>query len=692
MIASFAVLLSAVGWVECSRISVDVSGLPEKSRFVGALLTERVQERTPASDAEGALSVRYVLDAAVEGENAEVRVKGENAEIRAGRTRGLVAGTGNLLKSLRYGEKTFRATDGTYDFRPAKPIRIAYFGRHFLNWYMSAPGDELCRYADDLALDGVNGFKYQYMFPVADLAHSTPEQRDFFMRGSKQLYDRIRALDCEVLFGSVMNQVPQDSPEKFRGVPLSDPKRPNLGFNACPSVPGGMEFIYDYQKRSLDEIPGVRTDWFQTWPYDEGGCECEKCKPWGGNGYLRMIEKIHGLYAERFPGIKSIVSTWFFDDEDYKGLWKYLETHDWIDAILCDDLGDFPKWPLEHKLPGNVKLVTFPEISEWGRFPWGGYGATPLPKRFDRLFRQVERVASGFEYYSEGLFEDFNKLVVTELYVNPKVNVDDVTRRYCAYHFPGADAETFLELVRTLEANHENPKKNLTLEGAEKAKALVLKIDPTILPNQRTDWRWRLVYLRSMIDVEMAKAKSLSPQGAIPYFDEVVKIYHAERQLQWVLDGNRGGWTCPNYVPENPKRLVYSPPDGDATEMLQKMFDDRMKVTVRLGPGDWHVGPLVISRWGFNVELKDGCRLIGNAGAFKPGQGIFNFDKGTIFDKVTGEGKVELVMPEGCAQPAIRLVSAGHITLKGLTTVGCGAIGIDRGKAADVAVENCANR
>lgn len=171
-----------------------------------------------------------------------------------------------------------------------------------------------------------------------------------------------------------------------------------------------------------------------------------------------------------------------------------------------------------------------------------------------------------------------------------------------------------------------------------------------------------------------------------------MKIYHAERQLQWVLDGNRGGWTCPTYEPENAKRLVYAPPDGDATEMLQKMFDDRMKVTVRLGPGDWHVGPLTIAQTGFKLELKDGCRLVGRPGAFKPGEGILNLDKGTIFNRVTGEGKVELVMPEGCAQPAVRLVSAGHTTLKGLTTVGCGATGIDRGKTTDAVVENCTNR
>ena len=657
----------AVRSLECSRVAVDVSSLPEESRFVGDLLTERVYERTPESSEAGTLTVRYVLDAAVSGEDATVRVKGGTVEIRAGRRCGLIAGTGRLLKALRYGERTFRAADGTFDFRPAKPIRIAYLARHFLNWYMEATGDELCRYADDLALDGVNGYKFMYLFPTADLTHSTPEQRDFFQLGSKRLYDRIHELDCEIQFGSASNQVPQDSPEKFRGVPNSNPTRGNLGFNACPSVPGGMEFICDNQRKALDKLSGVRTDWFLSWPYDEGGCECASCRPWGGNGYLRMIERIHELYEARYPGTKSIISTWFFDDDDYKGLWNYLKTHDWVDAILCDDLGEFPRYPLEHKLPGRTKLITFPEISMFGRFPWGGYGATPLPKRFERLFRQVESVASGFMYYSEGLFEDFNQLIVTGLYVDPKADVDEVTRRYCSYYFPGADEGTFLELVRTMEANHPYPMRNLTAEGAEKAKSLALAIDPTILPRLRNGWRWRLFYLRAMIDAEMAKTKSASPKGAYPYFDELVKIYRAERQLQWVLDGNVGGWTCPAYEPPDAERLVYNPPGGEATAMLQKMFDDRMKKTVRLGPGNWIVGPLTVAQKGFRIELKDGCRLVGKKGAFKPDEGILNFIKGTTDNQVVGEGSAALVMPEDCRQPSIALKDgAERLTVTGV--------------------------
>ena len=42
-------------------------------------------------------------------------------------------------------------------------------------------------------------------------------------------------------------------------------------------------------------------------------------------------------------------------------------------GAVVDDHGNFPLWPLEHgggKL-GGLPLLNFPEISMWGRGPWG---------------------------------------------------------------------------------------------------------------------------------------------------------------------------------------------------------------------------------------------------------------------------------------------------------------------------------
>jgi hypothetical protein len=43
--------------------------------------------------------------------------------------------------------------------------------------------------------------------------------------------------------------------------------------------------------------------------------------------------------------------------------------------ILADGHNNyFPKYLLDHGVPGNLPLLNFPEISMFGRSPWGGVG------------------------------------------------------------------------------------------------------------------------------------------------------------------------------------------------------------------------------------------------------------------------------------------------------------------------------
>ena len=39
-------------------------------------------------------------------------------------------------------------------------------------------------------------------------------------------------------------------------------------------------------RQLFERLSDVGLDIVTFWPYDEGGCACEKCKPWGSNGYL----------------------------------------------------------------------------------------------------------------------------------------------------------------------------------------------------------------------------------------------------------------------------------------------------------------------------------------------------------------------------------------------------------------------
>ena len=144
-----------------SKMDIDVSSLPKERAFFRNVVLSRLWNRTPPSDAADTLTVRFVEDSSLLGEPATVKIADGVAEIRGGRFRSMVFGAGLLLRTIRYGEKTFELEDGEYRFEPANPIRIAYTSRHFDNWYQRASAEELIRYIEDLALWGINGIHTQ---------------------------------------------------------------------------------------------------------------------------------------------------------------------------------------------------------------------------------------------------------------------------------------------------------------------------------------------------------------------------------------------------------------------------------------------------------------------------------------------------------------------------------------------------
>lgn len=576
--ATFAVLTLCAGAAEYSRAAFDTSALSDAQRFVAGLAKDRIERRTPPSDKAAVLTVRFAIDPAMDGENASVTVGGSVATVRAGRFSGLVQGTGALLRRMLYGRETFSLDDGGFAFKPAKGLRIAYLARHFHNWYHHATAEELCEYIDDLVLAGHNGFDFQLAYPPADLAADTEDEKRAFLEVSAKALDRVHALDCVFVASGGNNQAPLDTPEELRGEPNVIKGRGNLGFNVCPAKPGGLDFLCAYRRRQLEDLKGFKIDCFTYWPFDEGGCNCEKCRPWGGNGFPKLIEKLDAINKAAHPGAKTFVSTWVYVDEDWPGFCKWLETCGIADYVLADSHTDFPEYPLKHPMPRGIPLITFPEISMWGRSVWGGYGATMMPKRFTRLFRQSEAVSGGFMSYSEGLYEDVNKEVVAGLYVNPAAKTDDILRSYASFWFAGADPDDFVRLCGILEENHRFPGGHSRVRfddvpedceemrayrrRAAEACALSEKMESAMLPALPKSWRWRLVRLRTLIDREILDKREAAPESARPFFDELVEIYHAEKQLaRWRKTG-KAGYTTPHY----PAPAIADRPTGESTK------------------------------------------------------------------------------------------------------------------------------
>ncbi|MGO8748745.1 MAG: hypothetical protein ACLQNE_22470 [Thermoguttaceae bacterium] len=177
-------------------------------------------------------------------------------------------------------------------------------------------------------------------------------------------------------------------------------------------------------------------------------------------------------------------------------------------------------------MPGSLPLLNFPEISMWGQGPWGGYGANPLPARLQRLWNQTRRKLSGGTPYSEGIYEDINKAICSQFYWDPERPAVETVREYAAFEFSPEVADDVVKVVEAFEKNHLRRQIG---PSAEEAFGRVKSIGTKLTPRARVAWRWRIVYLRALIDYELLKTHGrLEGKTLRDAFRELTAIYHAE--------------------------------------------------------------------------------------------------------------------------------------------------------------------
>jgi len=516
-----------------SGVECDVSALSGDAAEVGGIVAMRVAERLERPNAgRPKLKVVFSLDPSLGGDVAHVEVSGGIAKIRGARPRALIYGAGVLLRKAVWTADSFDLADGSYSFKPKARLRQAYFARHFHNWYQMATADELIRYTEDLMLWGVNSVHVLFAPAVgAGDDFSRDPKVVALMDSFAALERRIHRLDATVFVSSLCNQAFRNAPQEFRGRPHDDPWRhPNTGVNLCPNKPGALA----YQKGCLRTLVAEmkkrcdRIDGFRFWPYDEGGCSCEQCRPWGGNGYVKTIDALLPLVREAYPDAKVAVSTWYFTDEDWKTFYGWLAPRKDIDYLVVDDYYKypFPRYPLTHPVPNGVPMCSFPEISMYGRCPWGGDGANPYPQYMYGRFLETKGKVMGFSYYSEGLFEDVNKAVVTTLYSSedPNVHYQDALEDYARYELGLGKTDDFVEFIRLLEWNLVKCRRREATEAWEMAQ----KINATLRPRFAASWRWRILCLRAQIDFEHCReGGGVHTPAADAACLELCKIYKA---------------------------------------------------------------------------------------------------------------------------------------------------------------------
>jgi len=454
--------------------------------------------------------------------------------ILGGDASGVLYGVGKFLRTARYGRNGFTPGKWRGESLPKCPFRAVYLATHFGNYYEAAPIEEVKCYIEELGLWGYNTILVHYPTWQFDGLHG-PRSRKWFERFEAVL---AHAKECGLRVGllQVPNQGFKTAPQAVRGkhFPSNASKRGYHGVNLCPSKPAARKLLIQVCDGLSEEFKNVGLDYFVFWPYDEGGCGCEQCWPWGARGYPQISRDWTKRIRARFPHCKMVLSTWCFENEndnnpdgEWIGLEKSLQKDkSWLDYIMADGHGDyFPKYLLERGVPGRLPLVNFPEISMFGMHPWGGYGANPAPAHFQKLWDRIKHTAKGGAPYSEGKYEDINKAIFAGFYWDPDRKATDTVREYLAFEFSPDVADDMLEVVRIFEQNHY---RNIQ-DSARRALELVRKAENKLTDTVKKSWRWRIFYLRALIDKEMFERRGkLEGQTLKRAFDELTRIYHAE--------------------------------------------------------------------------------------------------------------------------------------------------------------------
>ncbi len=493
-------------------------------------------------------------DERLQGDAYRIRKEPGGVLVDASSRLGVLSGCGRVLQEGRFDEDGFAPGDFEGAFAPKREIVGVYFASHFANYYVNGPVDEIIRYVEDLALWGASmirvWFDFHHYTGIDDpRAQPMLERLDLILSTG-------RFLGMKTGYVSLANEGYSTTPDEVRAewwVQNGYHAEPRGHYHTeiCPNKPGGMELIVKNRLELFERFKDNPPDLLSIGVYDQGGCTCAKCAPWASNGYIKTQESLIPEIKKRYPDCKICFGVWYLDHfvkGEWNGVYHVFETNEFlrknIDYIAGVNMNSLPENPVFAEQlrqgigPGGKPLLGFTEISMRGCTPWGGFGANPYPERLQQDWDVVGHVQEGMWCYSEGIFADANTFIVVGLYSDRFANAQEAMRGYIKAELSSRYADEIMELLNILEETLPRHQRNLVVgdeiqvffevanpqrieEAAQKARELDAKLPGRI----RKSWRWRIIYLRAMADLELMKAGFFIREECEKYLEELNQLY-----------------------------------------------------------------------------------------------------------------------------------------------------------------------
>jgi len=440
--------------------------------------------------------------------------KGGGTLITGNNHRGLLYGVGKFLRSSTYEDGGGNATfvPGTWrgSSAPVQPHRAVYWWTHIGPRWRNSELENIRLDVEEMGLWGVNVIAG--CFPVQGGYGKIPGYRGFddpklagLLARMETMLKTARALGLRTCLFVVPNSAYSGAPADIRATPHQNQCGGNHGVLVCPSTPQGEAYLLKQWEGVLKHFQVIGIDELVFFPYDEGGCGCERCRPWGGNGFLKISRAIQRMADTLYPDVEIALSTWCFDKDpkapnETEKLAEALDKdHRWVDYIMPDYRvpGYFPQKMIDHGVPGNLPAINFAEIS----MKWHGWnnekrGLSPNPAKVAEMWALTkDHYQGGIIPYCEHIYTDADMVMLAQLSWAPDRPVDDVLQEYTRFEFSATHSSDVIEAIRRNEAGH-----------TDQAARILKSVEPKLTTFQRDAWRWRSLMCR----VTGASAKSIN--------------------------------------------------------------------------------------------------------------------------------------------------------------------------------------
>jgi hypothetical protein len=228
-----------------------------------------------------------------------------------------------------------------------------------------------------------------------------------------------------------------------------------------------------------------------------------------------LLEQQAAILRKYHPGAPVFVSAQGFDAAQYERFYALLAPRPkWLTGVFFGPQSRDSFETQRRRVPAQYAMQFYPDITHTmhAQFPvpeWdpifalteGREPICPRPKAFAQIYRHFEALHSGFMTYSEGVNDDVNKMLWSQLGWSSKTPVNTILHEYARWFLrrDGVQEDQAVQAMLGLEADWSGPLR--TNRSIPKTFATLEQLELHSTPQQIDgNWRWKSLLYRGCYD------------------------------------------------------------------------------------------------------------------------------------------------------------------------------------------------